>query len=148
MTLPHLSREIYNTEMTKIPLLIYHLPSSMWRVHVWVYCYGLTSAQQYLLHFMSSSAGLGHQMLVRDHLDYHIVQYAHDVPLRRACSSAPCSTSGSDGAAWLPWPRPTRRLDVDRLWFSRCWKYVVFPPHQQQIITEQMEVCQEVPHCL
>lgn len=25
---------------------------------------------------------------------------------------------------------------------------MLFPPHQQQIITEQMEVCQEVPHCL
>lgn len=23
-----------------------------------------------------------------------------------------------------------------------------FPPHQQQIITEQMELCQQAPHCL
>lgn len=24
--------------------------------------------------------------------------------------------------AWLPWSGPTRRLDMDRLGFSRCWK--------------------------
>lgn len=75
MTLPHLSREIYTKEMTKIPLLIYHLPSSMWRVHVWVYCYELTSAQQYFLHFMGSSAGLGHQMLVSDQITLITTSY-------------------------------------------------------------------------
>lgn len=70
-----------------------------------------------------------------DHLDYRLVQYAHDVNLTvlpLVClMSPPRAVNGADSAARLPWPGPTRHLDgknQDRLRLSRCWKCVVFSP--------------------